>query len=115
MNPEISEKGFVFCTSKKPLNVDAIMIFKEREGITYLLKKEEADKIKLKYNGTWDMITLNVNSDLEAIGFLAKITSVLASEKISVNAASAFYHDHIFVPSEKSEEALKKLKQIMPG
>lgn len=88
------------------------MFFKEEEGITVITEKELADKNGLNYQGEWGMITLTVNSDLYAIGFLAKITNLLANENISVNAVSAFYHDHLLVPSEKADDALKILNSL---
>ena len=59
-----------------------------------------------------DMITLTVHSSLEAIGFLAAITGRLAEAGISVNAVSAFYHDHLFVPEHRAEEALHHLQNV---
>ncbi len=112
MQPEIAGKGFVFCTSNKIIKTDSIMIFKEKEGFTCILKEEEAKKNNLTYEGTWDRIILNVNLDLEAVGFLSKITQVLAEKKISVNVVSAYYHDHLFVPSSKSKKALRILKNL---
>jgi len=88
------------------------MIFKEKEGATLIIKKEQADEYGLKYEGLWDMIILNVNLDLEAVGFLAKITEALAKEGISVNAVSAYYHDHLFVPKDKSKNALEILQKL---
>ena len=114
MSPELVEKGFVFCTINKSIDMKIVpkMVFREKEGATLILKKDQADGYKLSYEGTWDMITLNVNSDLGAIGFLAKITEALAKEGISVNAVSAYYHDHLFVPSNKSGKALKILRNL---
>ena len=40
------------------------------------------------------LITLTVRSSLEAVGLLAAITARLADAGISVNAVSAFHHDH---------------------
>jgi hypothetical protein len=59
------------------------------------------------------LITLMVHSSLEAVGFLAVITERLAAAGISVNAISAYYHDHIFVPVDKAFQAMKILHQIM--
>ncbi|MEN7982672.1 MAG: ACT domain-containing protein [Nanoarchaeota archaeon] len=113
MQPELVDKGFVFCTTNKSIDIKIApkMVFREKEGTTLILKKEQAEEYNLKYEGVWDMITLNVNSDLEATGFLVKITEVLAKAKISINAVSAYYHDYLFVPSSKSEEAIKILKE----
>ena len=58
------------------------------------------------------MITLTVHSSLEAVGFLAAITARLAAAGISVNAVSGFYHDHLFVPEHKADEALHHLQNM---
>ncbi|MFX0210456.1 MAG: ACT domain-containing protein, partial [Candidatus Hodarchaeota archaeon] len=81
-------------------------------GITIVTKREIAENHSLSYDAVWNLITLNVHSDLQAIGFLAVITNELAKEKISVNVVSAFYHDHLFVPVDKGEEALQLLKNL---
>jgi hypothetical protein len=56
------------------------------------------------------MMTLTVHSSLEAVGFLAAITARLAEAGISVNAISAFCHDHLFVPEDRADEALARLE-----
>ena len=58
------------------------------------------------------MITLNIHSSLEAVGFLAAITTRLAAAGMGVNPVSAFYHDHLFVPAERAEEAMELLRQL---
>ncbi len=116
MKPKLIGNDFVFCTLEEEklnnLNAKLLLTFREKEGITVVVKKKEADKNRMKYSGTWAMITLTVHSDLNAIGFLAAITKKLADAKISVNAVSAFYHDHLFVPSEKAEKAIEILNKI---
>ena len=114
MSPELVKKKLVFCTIDKTadMKILPIMVFREKEGVTLILRKEQADEYKLKYEGIWNMITLNVNSDLEAVGFLAKITEALAKNNISVNTVSAYYHDHLFVLENKSEKALDILKEL---
>ena len=51
-------------------------------------------------------------SDLSAVGFLSKITSKLAENAVSVNAISAYHHDHIFVPKESANKAVQLLKKL---
>jgi len=116
MKPELVKGKYVFCTISEnkfsKLNIKPIMAFKEKEGITLILKKEIADKNSFHYSNIWAMITLNVHSNLEAVGFLAVITNKLAEYGISVNAVSAYYHDHLFVPFKKAKQAIKLLKEL---
>ncbi|WP_292127622.1 ACT domain-containing protein, partial [Mesorhizobium sp.] len=55
---------------------------------------------------------LDIHSSLDAVGFLAAITTRLAAAGMGVNPVSAFYHDHLFVPAERAEEALGLLRQL---
>jgi hypothetical protein len=59
------------------------------------------------------MITLDINSRLEAVGFLAAITARLAADGIAANPVSAFHHDHLFVPEICAEEAMAILEKMM--
>jgi hypothetical protein len=52
------------------------------------------------------MITLNIHSSLDAVGFLAAITARLASAGMGVNSVSAYFHDHLFVPAVRADEAM---------
>ena len=49
------------------------------------------------------MITLDIHSSLEAVGFIARIANVLALHDMGVNPVSAFYHDHLFVPEKRAD------------
>ncbi len=53
-----------------------------------------------------------MNSDLRAVGFLAKIAAALAADGISVNAYSAYHHDHLLVPFERKDDAMKALLRL---
>jgi hypothetical protein len=114
MKPKLVKGQYVFCTKKGASykNASPIMIFQEKEGTTAILKKNIADKEHIPYSGTWAWITLTVHSDLAAVGFLAAITRKLAAAGISVNAVSAYYHDHLFVPADKAERAMRILKEM---
>ena len=94
-------------------------IYKEEEGLTVLFTEDIKDEVSelslVKVEGPFTKITLTVNSDLMAVGFLAKITEALAKEGISVNAFSAYHHDHLFVPygsKDKTMEVLKGLTKV---
>ena len=113
MKPVLDIREFVFSTvsfaERKNLNINPICEFQEREGLTLILEKTEAEENKLNYAFNSRMITLSVHSDLSAVGLLAAVTNKLAENGISVNVVSAFYHDHLFVPIEKAESAMEIL------
>ena len=58
------------------------------------------------------MITLNVQSSLEAVGFIARVASQLAEKGIGANPVSGFFHDHLFVAEGREEEAVAALKTL---
>ncbi len=88
------------------------MVFREEEGITLVLLRSEAEEAGLKYEFPCRMITLDVHSSLEAVGFLARITTELAKNGMSVNPVSGYCHDHLFVPDGREQDALAVLSQI---
>jgi uncharacterized protein len=93
-----------------------LAIFREEEGLSVVLSEdvraEVTDLTEEPLAGPFALITLGVNSDLMAVGFLAKITAVLAAEGISVNAYSAYRHDHLLVPYEKKDVAMAALARL---
>jgi uncharacterized protein len=116
MKPEMQDGIFVFCNLphglETPAEMAPLLIFREREGTTLIVRREQAEHAKLPYQFTSRLITLTVHSSLEAVGFLAAITARLASAGISANAVSAFHHDHLFVPEHRAEEALRLLQDM---
>ena len=118
MKPKLVLNNLVFCSVSKKhykqLNISPIMIFREDEGVTLIIKKKIALKNSLCHSNTttWSMISLTVHSSLEAIGFIAEITKYLARFGVSTNVVSAFYHDHLFVRSEETEKVLKLLEKF---
>ena len=116
MSPELTKGSFVFLTIHEEmldkLKGEVLFYFKEKEGLTLVLEKDVAIKNNFEIGEIWSMITLNVNSDLTAVGFLAKISNALAEDNISVNAVSAYYHDHLFVMEKDTEKALFILNKL---
>ncbi len=119
MRPVLRDGVYVFHSSaisfEDAARLDPVLIFKEEEGTALILKKEAAEKAGLSYVYPSRMITLNVHSSLEAVGFLAAISVKLAEGEISVNAVSAHFHDHLFVPIERVERAVALLEGFCDG
>ncbi|WP_236738880.1 ACT domain-containing protein [Chroogloeocystis siderophila] len=51
-------------------------------------------------------------TSLDAVEFLATITSKLAQYSISVNPVSAYYHDLLFVPAARAREVMQLLHEF---
>lgn len=116
MEPELQPGTFVFCTVAAnegvPATLKPLLTFREQEGTTLVILREEAEAAGLPYAFLSRLITLTVHSALDAVGFLAAITARLAAAGISVNVVSAFHHDHLFVPVDRADEAMALLRNI---
>jgi hypothetical protein len=112
MKPKHNIGDYVFCVVNDLTRInfdDIVLVFKEKEGNTVIIKKELADNLKLDYSFISGWITLTVHSSLEAIGLTAAFSKALSEAGISCNVVAAFYHDHIFVPKEDTEKAIEVL------
>jgi hypothetical protein len=115
MKPALNAGDYVFCSVADTGLIPAdenILLFKEQEGITIIIKKETADAIGLAYAFVAAWITLTVHSSLEAVGLTAAFSTALAREGISCNVVAAFYHDHIFVDKKDAEKAMEVLNKL---
>ncbi|MEM6759856.1 MAG: ACT domain-containing protein [Pseudomonadota bacterium] len=115
MSAELVDGLYVFATvadGTVPTGLNPRMQFHEAEGLTLIVTKEQADAAGLSYEFPCRMITLNVHSSLAAVGFLARITTALAQHDMGVNPVSGFFHDHLFVPDGREQDALAVLAQL---
>ncbi|MEM6410033.1 MAG: ACT domain-containing protein [Pseudomonadota bacterium] len=85
-----------------------IMTFREREGWTLIVPAEDEDS----EDNRWAWLELTVVSDLNAVGFIARIANALADAGIPCNAVAAFHHDHIFVPEHKADAAVSAILEL---
>lgn len=116
MQPELSELEYVFCTVQSDIagisQLQPLCIFKEDEGLTLVIEKTIAEANSLEFSTTFNKITLKVHSSLEAVGLTAAVSTALTQKGISANVIAAYYHDHIFVPSEKADIAVEALLSL---
>ena len=115
MKAVLHHEVFVFVTianGEIPDGLVTQMQFHEPQGVTLIITKEQAESHHLGYEFASHMITLDIHSSLEAVGFMAFIAGKLAGADIPVNPVAGFYHDHLFVPIDKSKQAMMVLAQI---
>lgn len=115
MKPCLNTGEYVYCTVQElgTINIsDCVMIFREAEGLTLILKKEIADDHGLQYSYIAGWITLTVHSSLEAVGLTAAFSKALAKENISCNVVAGYFHDHIFINKNDSVKAMDVLQYL---
>ena len=117
LDPYIVKESFIFMTSDaepadlfKTLN--PIATFMEDEGLTLVITQYCADKNAIKYDSVFKCISLGVHSSLESYGLISTISNELTKSNISTNVFSGYFHDHIFVESNKVNKALKVISSI---
>lgn len=110
MKPELNKGEYVFCTVEKLPEIetkDIVCFFREKEGLTLIIRKELADQFQLSYGFVASWITLKIHSSLEAVGLTAAFSKALTSKNISCNVVAGYFHDHIFVSVHDAEAAIK--------
>lgn len=117
LRPELQAGIFVFCSvdsmeQDKLAALNPIASYREAEGLSLVLRQEQAGAAGIAYDSVFRCITLRVHSSLDAVGLTAAVASILAENGISANVIAAYYHDHIYVPQEKAEQALKLLESL---
>ncbi len=116
MSPNLMPGEFVFCSVQGDYieynALSPLASFRESEGLTLVITKEMALAHQLPFESVFRGITLTIHSSLDAVGLTAAVSGKLAANNISANVIAAYYHDHIFVQSEKAELALKVLNEF---
>jgi hypothetical protein len=115
MRPELHAGEYVFVTTSHGsilTGVRPVVSVTEDEGVTLVLRKEDADRLGLPYDYVAGWITLRVHSSLDAVGLTAAVASRLAQAGLSCNVVAGFYHDHLFVPSESTAQAVTLLQEM---
>jgi hypothetical protein len=115
MSPELNEGDYVFCslTDASVLNgIEVVGSFREREGLTVILERQQAEALGLSCDYVAAWITLNVHSALEAVGLTAAFATALGQAGISCNVVAGFYHDHLFVGKDDAGRALSVLRDL---
>lgn len=99
-----------------PAPADAIMAFLESEGMTVIVPVTAVPATEDKQTEPlWAQITLRIHSSLEAVGMMAAIAAALTARNIPCNAVSAYYHDHLFIPWARRDDACLALRELANG
>lgn len=116
MRPTLDDERWVFCLLPRGTAPDfvseVVAAVHEEEGWTVVIPCARADLLGLGYEGVFRHVTLSVHSSLAAVGFLAAVATELAAADIACNAVSGVYHDHLFVPELRADDAMQVLAAL---
>lgn len=106
------EYVYVLWPHGRPLAAGIQAAVREAEGLTVVLPRAEADRQGLSYDFVGAWITLQIHSDLEAVGLTAAVSRALTEARISCNVLAGFHHDHLLVPVADAPRALEVLAEL---
>lgn len=117
MRPELVAGDYVFCSFADAhygdhAELEPIGAVMESEGLTLIVPKCLAEQHGIEITGTFNKITLNVHSSLEAVGLTAAFAKVLTEQGISANVVAGYFHDHIFVQKDVAASAMNALMEL---
>jgi hypothetical protein len=116
LQPELSAEAFVFVSVSYAVSptqlANALMVYKEDEGTTLILESSFASNEGFAVDSIFKRITCNVHSSLDAVGMTAVMSAALTKANISANVVAGYYHDHIFVPAGRADEAITVLLEL---
>ncbi|AKA22885.1 ACT domain-containing protein [Pseudomonas chlororaphis] len=118
MSPQLNPGDYVFCSIADHAQLEGCEVlgsFREREGLTVILERQQAERLRLGFDYVAAWITLNVHSALAAVGLTAAFAGALGQAGISCNVIAGYYHDHLFVGRTDAERAMDVLRQLAAG
>ena len=106
------KESFAIMKAKKPFaNAFANIIDKNETTVIIEQSKYDEDDI-IEIEKDWKILTFDMVLPFGLVGFLAKVSKVLADEKIPIFAISAYSTDHILVKEKDLIRAKEKLKEL---
>ena len=114
LNPGARHGEFVFVVvdDARADALDYEARVREVEGVSLVMRREDADAAGLSYDFVAAWITLAVHSSLAAVGLTAALTTALAERRISCNVIAGYHHDHLLVPLHRADDALVVLRKL---
>jgi hypothetical protein len=102
-NPELSPRGSA-----------PFMLLRDEHEVTLLL--DETDWRTMRYavrdariESDFRLLTFDIELDWKTVGFLARVTEILANAGISCGALSAFSRDHLLIKQDELGNTLRVL------
>ncbi len=115
MSPHQQPGVYTFATVPAGMSIDPELVIasiREPEGLSVVVSDADAGRLGLTVLMRCAWLTLQVHSDLQAVGLTAAFSTVLGQAGISCNVVAGACHDHIFVPHAQAGAAMQALQQL---
>jgi hypothetical protein len=107
----VAKEEFAIVKAKKPLP-SSFAVIQDKNEITCIIDQSKLKNDIIEANRGWKILTFEAVLPFELVGFLAAVSKVLAEEKVSIFAISAYSTDHILVKSADLSKAVKALEKL---
>ncbi len=102
-NPELSPRADA-----------AVMLLRDAFEVTLLLEEEDWRTMRYaardaRVEGNFRLVTLNIELAWNIVGYVARVTEILAAAGITVGVLSAFSRDHLLIKQDELPRALRVL------
>jgi hypothetical protein len=84
-------------------------VVKEGRLTTIVLPVEAAERAGQATTDRFAWLTLTVQSSLDAVGLTAAVSARLAAIGIPCNVLAGYHHDHLLVPIDRVDDAVRAL------
>jgi len=97
-----------------PRAQSTFMLLRDPLEVTLLLEDEDWRAMRhaardARVKGGFRLVTLDIKLAWNVVGFLARVTEILAAAGVSVGALSAFSRDHLLIKQDDLGKALRVL------
>jgi len=106
------KETFAIIKAKKPYPNAFANITDKNETTVIIGQSKYDEKNVIEIEKDWKILTFDMVLPFGLVGFLAKVSKVLADEKIPIFAISAYSTDHILVKEKDLIRAKEKLKEL---
>ena len=96
-------------TSSIDLSKDLYFIGRTDEELSLVCRTEDAPAETVRREDGWKAFRIRGELDFSLVGILAKISGILAENRIGIFAVSTYNTDYILVREENFEKALRVL------
>lgn len=107
--------GFALVDEGTVLAAQEFALIREAEGLTLIAPRDRLVARGCTMGAPMARISLTIHSSLEAVGLTAAIAATLAEQGISANVVAGYHHDHVFLPWDRRDEALERLRALAKG